>query len=133
MESYGAWIKADACVASQLGAMAGELDAVRASGNQTLRAGPFGALPLLILSRDPAVMPGNWPADVALANALVWTQMQEEARSLSTDSRQVIAARSDRYVHIDRPDVVINEVSVFVRKLRAAAVSSEAARESDGR
>lgn len=127
MESYDAWIKADSCVPSQLSAIAGELDAVHASGTETLHAGPFGALPILVFSRDPTVAPPNWPADVAKANALVWTAMQEEAKSLSTDSRRIIAKHSDHYVHLDRPELVILEVSKFIDKIRTHDTPSPAA------
>lgn len=119
MESAGAWIRADSCVPSQMGAMAAELDALRTSGNETIHAGPFGQLPILIFSRDPDVVPSNWPAPVAKANAVVWTQMQEESKALSTNSRRIIAKRSDHYVHIDRPELVIDDVTKFVGDIRA--------------
>jgi pimeloyl-ACP methyl ester carboxylesterase len=61
-EAYSAWIKADSCIPSQMDAIENELDAERASGEETSHAGPFGDLPILILSRDPTVLPSNWPA-----------------------------------------------------------------------
>lgn len=124
MESYSAWIKADACVPSQLGAMGDELDALRASGNETVHAGPFGTLPVLVFSRDPTVLASNWPAEVAKANAVIWTRMQEESLALSSNSRQVVAKRSDHYVHIDRPDLVIDEVAKFIDNLRSRQAAS---------
>lgn len=124
MESAGAWIKADSCVPSQMGAMAAELDALVTSGNETVHAGPFGQLPILIFSRDPASVPPNWPAAVATANAVVWTQMQEESKALSGNSRRIIAKRSDHYVHIDRPELVIGEVTQFVGAIRAGQMAT---------
>ena len=118
-EAYSAWIKADSCVPSQIDAVEQELDAEQASGQETIHAGPFGSLPVLILSRDPSVLAPNWPASVAKANAVVWDQMQEEAKALSSDSRRIIAKGSGHYIQDDRPDLVIRQIVsliVMVRK-----------------
>jgi pimeloyl-ACP methyl ester carboxylesterase len=118
-ESVGAWIKADSCVPAQIDATENELDAERASGEETVHAGPFGALPILILSRDPNVLPSNWPVDVAKANAVVWNEMQEEAKGLSSNSRRIIAKGSDHYVQVDRAELVNREVAAFLLRVRA--------------
>lgn len=117
-EAYSAWIKADSCIPSQMDAMENELDAERASGEETIHAGPFGDLPVLILSRDPKVLSSNWPASVAKANSVVWNQMQEESKALSTQSRRIIAKGSDHYIQNDRPDLVIREITAFVAMIR---------------
>lgn len=127
MEGYSAWIKADSCVPSQMSTMATELDALPVSGQETIHAGPYGQLPLLIFSRDPASVPSNWPADLAHANAVVWEQMQEESKALSHNSRRIVARRSDHYVHIDRPELVIDEVTKFVGAIRAGNGAVQAA------
>jgi pimeloyl-ACP methyl ester carboxylesterase len=119
------WIKADSCVPSQMSAMQNELDAERASGEETVHAGPFGSLPILILSRDPKVLPSNWPAEVAKENAVVWNQMQEEAKGLSAHSRRIIARGSDHYVQLDRADLVNKEVAAFVLQFREHQALSE--------
>jgi pimeloyl-ACP methyl ester carboxylesterase len=117
-ERYAAWIKADSCVPAQVTAVEGELDSERLSGEETVHAGPFGALPILIFSRDPTVLPSNWPPEVARANAVVWSIMQEEAKSLSSHTRRVIALRSDHDIQVDRPDLLNKEVSGFVTDIR---------------
>jgi pimeloyl-ACP methyl ester carboxylesterase len=117
-EAYRAWIKADSCIPSQIDAVENELDAEHASGEETIHAGPFGNLPVLILSRDPNVLPSNWPAPVARANAVVWNQMQEEAKGLSTQSERIIAKGSDHYLQNDRPDLVNREIAAFVTMIR---------------
>jgi pimeloyl-ACP methyl ester carboxylesterase len=70
-EAYSAVIQANNCDPTQFDALEAELDAERQSGEETLKVGPFPGLPLLILSRDPASMPSNWPPAVAQANSLV--------------------------------------------------------------
>ena len=117
-ELYAAWIKADTCVPSQISAIEGELDAERLSGEETVHAGPFDALPVLIVSRDPAVLPSNWPPDVARENAIVWNAMQVEAKSLSSHSRRIVARRSDHPVHLDRPDLLNEAVTGFLTDIR---------------
>lgn len=122
-EQYAAWIRADTCVPSEITAVEGELDSERLSGEETVHAGPFAALPVLILSRDPAVLPSNWPPEVARANAIVWNTMQEEAKSLSPHSRRLIARHSDHYIQIDRPDLLNEAVTGFVTDIRTQDLS----------
>jgi pimeloyl-ACP methyl ester carboxylesterase len=117
-EAYTAWIRADSCVPSQIDAIERELDAEQASGQETIRAGPFGNLPILILSRDPGVLAPNWPASVSKANAVAWNQMQEEAKGLSTDSLRIIAKGSLHYIMDDRPDLVSGRIASFIVMIR---------------
>jgi pimeloyl-ACP methyl ester carboxylesterase len=122
-EAYSAVIRANDCDPTQFDALEAELDAVRQSGEETRHVGPFPLLPILILSRDPASRPSNWPADVAKANSLVWERMQEESRQLSPLSRRVIAKGSDHYIHVDRPELVIREISSLVQAVRKGTVA----------
>jgi pimeloyl-ACP methyl ester carboxylesterase len=117
-EAYGAWIKADSCIPSQMDAEENELDAERVSGEETIHAGPFVGLPVLILSRDPNVLAPNWPSAVSKANSIAWSQMQEEAKGLSGQSRRIIANGSDHYIQNDRPDLVNREIASFVATIR---------------
>ena len=103
---------------SHMDAIERELDAQQASGQETIHAGPFGNLPVLILSRDPSVLASDWPAAVARANAVVWNQMQEEAKALSSDSLRIIAKGSGHYIQYDRPDLVNRQIASFVVMIR---------------
>jgi pimeloyl-ACP methyl ester carboxylesterase len=122
-ERYAAWIKADSCNPSQIDAIENELDAERVSGEMTLHAGPPRSLPILILSRDPEILPSNWPADVAKGNAVAWNIMQEEAKTLTDHSRRIIAKGSDHYIQIDRADLVNGEVAAFIAQIRNGDLS----------
>ncbi|QDE39440.1 alpha/beta hydrolase [Luteibacter pinisoli] len=122
-EAYAAIIRANNCAPSQFDALEAELDAERQSGEETVHVGPFPRLPILVFSRDPASMPSNWPPEVAKANSVVWNQMQEESKRLSPLSRRVIAKGSDHYVHVDRPDLVIREVTALIESVRRGEVS----------
>ena len=118
-EAYSLWIKADSCVPSQTDAIENEIDAERASGKETIHAGPFGNFPVLIFSRDPNVLTPNWPVAVSKANSVVWDQMQEEAKQLSTQSIRIIAKRSSHYIQNDRPDLVNHEITAFISMIRS--------------
>jgi pimeloyl-ACP methyl ester carboxylesterase len=122
-ERYAAWKRADSCVPSHITAVEGELDSERLSGEETVHAGPFASLPVLIFSRDPAVLSSNWPTDVARANATVWNSMQEEAKSLSPHSRRIIARHSDHNIQVDRPDLLNKAVAEFVADIRSQDLS----------
>ncbi len=119
LEAWSTWVKADTCIPSQIDATANELDAVHASGEETVHLGPFGNLPILILSHDPGVIDPDYPAPLAKEVNVIWNQMQEESKSLSTQSRRIIAKGSGHYIHIDRADLVNRELSSFITMLRS--------------
>jgi hypothetical protein len=101
-----------------------ELDAVPVSGQETIHSGPFGALPILIFSRDPNVRRKDMPADDARRGSLLWDKLQENLKRLSTRSRRIIARGSDHYIFIDRTNLVIREVTRFIEQVRTNGKSS---------
>jgi pimeloyl-ACP methyl ester carboxylesterase len=96
-------------------AVSGELKSFDRSGEETAHAGPFGTLPILIFSQDPAhTAAQGQPADVVTA----WNQMQEDLKRLSTRSRRIIAKGSSHYIQGDRPDLIEREVPIFLEQIR---------------
>jgi len=93
------------------------MDGVNQSGQETIHTGPYGAMPILIISEDPAKMAAGAPADVAN----VWSQMQEDLKKLSTRSRRIIAKDSTHYIHIDRAELIEKEVPLFIQQIRGTA------------
>ena len=87
-----------------------------ASGRETIHSRPYGALPILIFSQDPAKEGASMPA-VATA----WNQMQEDLKKLSTRSRRIIANGSTHYIQIDRAELIEKEVPLFIEQVRGAA------------
>ena len=103
-------------------AMSGELDSLQASGEETIHTGPYGSLPILIISHDPAKMLVTpHPTKQEAGRQDAWTQMQEDLKKLSTRSQRIIAKGSTHNVPIDRADLIENKVSVFVEQIRGAA------------
>ena len=92
-----------------------------ASSAETLHSGPFGALPVLIISHDPAT--GAAPNEPPEARKLepLSAQMQEEQKQLSTHSLRIIAKGSGHEVHFDRKALVLSQVQLFIAQIRGAA------------
>jgi pimeloyl-ACP methyl ester carboxylesterase len=99
-------------------AIDGESSNFDRSGEQTVHTGPYGTLPILIFSQDPARAASEGePTKMVKA----WNQMQEDFKSLSTRSRRIIARGSSHYVQLDRAELVEREVRLFLEQIRGAA------------
>lgn len=123
LEAYAGWIKANECDYPQLDAYVREDRALADSQKQGARTGPFGNLPVLILSQDtkrpiPAFLAKRVTAKDWLWSSTAHDQEQAAYLQLSARSRRVIAAGSGHYIQYDRPDVVIQETANFIRQIR---------------
>lgn len=97
-----------------------ELNDFGASCEQAARLTSFGAIPLLVISRDPDLRrPGISPR--AVAQQPVWEHEQEQLKSLSPRSWRVIARNSGHMVPLDRPDVVIGQLNLLLGYLRGVS------------
>jgi pimeloyl-ACP methyl ester carboxylesterase len=97
-----------------------EIKAFPESATQTAATGPFGDLPLAVLSHDPDKPSNDLPPDLAKSVNKLWKAMQEDLARLSTRSTQTVAKNSGHYIQIDRPDVVIDAVRNVVDQARQA-------------
>ena len=85
-------------------------------------APPPGALPVLIISRDPSrvlARPSASPEEVARERA--WNSMQEGLKDLSPHSQRIIARGSGHGVADEREDLLSREVARIVEQIRGAA------------
>jgi pimeloyl-ACP methyl ester carboxylesterase len=99
-----------------------ELASFNASGHETVRTGPFGALPVLIFSQDPARTTSlRFVAHEMVDMESAWSRMQEDLKKLSTRSRRIIARGSGHAVQIDRADLIQKEVPLFIEQIRGTA------------
>jgi len=89
------------------------------SGRIASTAGPFGDIPLVVLSHDPEMSGGNFfsPADAAMAER-VWAELQEELRGLSSRSKRIVAKGSRHCVQCYRPELVVAAVQEIVNDVR---------------
>ncbi len=126
-EHNATWLRADSCIPSQFDAILAEGAASEASGQETLGTGPFGDLPVLIISSDPSLSPPSLPfsAEVLKRMGTVREAGQEDLKKLSTHSRRVIAEGSRHYIQMDRADLLNREVPVFIEEIRENRLSSK--------
>lgn len=105
-----------------MAAVINEMDNFRQSGNETLHTGPYGDLPVLIFSQDPnGPRPSQVSANIWRELSLVWNEMQEDLKHLSTRSERIIAKGSSHYVQLDRADLLNREVPIFIEQIRRHA------------
>jgi len=89
-------------------------------GSLAATTGPFGDMPLVVLSHDPQVNDfGGFfsPADLFKAEH-AWSDMQEELRGLSSRSKRIVAKGSYHWLQIDRPELVVAAVQEIVNDAR---------------
>jgi len=108
----------DAC-RMHFDALMGEYFNFDASSAETAHTGPYGALPILIVSQDPAKVDPRDP-NASKMQAL-WNEMQEDLKKLSTHSLRIIAKGSGHEVHTDRKALVVSRVQLFIAQLRGTA------------
>jgi len=68
----------------------------------------FGALPLIVLSRDPLVDPDP-----------DWQRNQTELLKLSSSSQQLFADKSGHSIEFDQPDAAVGAIEKTVEQARA--------------
>ena len=85
---------------------------------QTQGAGAqFGAMPLIVLSHGKPI--AGIPPLYATIVESIWSDMQLDLLSLSTNSKQIIATQSGHDIPSDQPQLVIDAAREVVRVLRA--------------
>jgi pimeloyl-ACP methyl ester carboxylesterase len=93
-----------------------EQQAVQAIHAELTAAGitSLGDLPLIVLSHgQPMPLPGM-TAEVNQAYEQVWQQLQAELAVLSSRGRLVVAEDSCHYIHLERPQLVIDAIREVV-------------------
>jgi pimeloyl-ACP methyl ester carboxylesterase len=89
-------------------------------GSMPAATGPFGDMPLIVVSHDPQVNDFRGffsPADLVKAES-AWTEMQQELRGLSSRSKRIVAKGSYHWIQIYRPELVVSAVHEIVDDAR---------------
>jgi len=94
-----------------------ELPYFEESSQQAGRLQNFGNIPLLVITRDTNPKNSGIAAN-DVAQDSVWEREQEGSKALSPLSWRVIARGSGHIVPVDRPDVVILEMTRMIGYLR---------------
>jgi pimeloyl-ACP methyl ester carboxylesterase len=109
----------------QYKAVQAEFDSFDASGEETVHTGPYGDLPILVISQDTAKQfSGHTPTAREREFASTWNGMQEKLKELSTRGRRIIAKGSNHDVTLNRPDVIEREVPQFIEAIRTRGVGA---------
>lgn len=116
----GAIERASDCNGRTARARLDEIRAFAESAAQTASTGPFGDLPLAVLSHDPDKPSNDLPPDLARSVNGLWERMQEDLAHLSSRGKQTVAKNSGHYIQLDRPDVVIEAIRNIVDQAQQA-------------
>jgi len=80
---------------------------------------PLGDLPFIVLTAgNDQANPGFTPEDTRNATTL-WRQMHWEMTSLSTQGRRRFVDGSGHYIHLDRPQAVLDALAEVLAEVRA--------------
>jgi pimeloyl-ACP methyl ester carboxylesterase len=88
------------------------------SAEQVRATGPFGDLPLVVLSRDPELVEGWLPLEIEQDVNAVWQTLQADLATLSTNSTHTIVEGAGHGIHLDQPRVVIDAIRALVDQIR---------------
>src|ERR1700730_14756148 len=86
------------------------------SADEGRRSGGVGAIPFVVVSRDPdkSGLPAIIGADLANRTEMAWGQMQENLSHLSSRGRRIVAKGSTHYVQLQSPALVIDAIHLIV-------------------
>jgi pimeloyl-ACP methyl ester carboxylesterase len=92
-------------------------------GSFPATTGPFGDMPLIVLSHDPQVndFGGYFSPAVLIKAEHAWMEMQGELRTLSPRSKWIVAKGSPHWIQIHRPELVTSAVQEIVNDARRTA------------
>lgn len=117
LQSYTAFYSAEACRPTFALSWLGEWDEFARSADETAKLPCCQNIPILIISQDPDRPKPGWDARSIAANP-IWASLQERLKTLSPQSRRIVARSSGHHVMIDRPDVVISGIQTFLAEYR---------------
>jgi hypothetical protein len=88
---------------------------------RTLPSRSLGDLPLVVISASEfaATAVINLSTEEQASAMAAWAELQAELAALSSNGRQVIAEDAGHYVHLDRPQLVIDVIREVVEAVRA--------------
>lgn len=92
-----------------------ELDASETSAAQVREAGSLKNTPLTVITAGALQFPLDVDANQAY---LKWIQRQDQLAKLSSVSKRVTAQKSDHYIQLDEPELIVEEIRRLVEASR---------------
>jgi pimeloyl-ACP methyl ester carboxylesterase len=77
----------------------------------------FGSMPLIVLTRGE--LSSDLPPDEAQTERRLWTQMHDQVAALSTAGSNRVVLGSGHYIHLNKPDAVVDAISEVVTAARS--------------
>jgi pimeloyl-ACP methyl ester carboxylesterase len=77
---------------------------------------PLGAMPFVVLTRGE--LSSDLPADQAAIEWKLWNQMHDDLAKLSTAASNRVVKGANHFIHVDKPDVVVDAVTEVVASAR---------------
>lgn len=82
-------------------------------------AGPLPDIPLVVIGRDPqhsilSAIQSGMMEEEATALEHVWQQLIMDQANLSANSKYVVASGAGHSIHLDRPDIIIQQISRLI-------------------
>ncbi len=96
-----------------------------ANSSEVRSAGTFPPVPVKIIYHSPRLMvrkmkQGGLQRDDADEVEMIWEQLVRGYLRLSPHGEWIVAQESGHYIHLDEPDVVLNEIQDMVHTVREA-------------
>jgi pimeloyl-ACP methyl ester carboxylesterase len=103
--------------------VSGLLDELTAVEQITTEAGEvegFGELPLIVLTRGklPEDLPPQITPEIISKTASIWSEMQGELASLSTNADHRVVDDAGHYIHHDNPEAVVRAIRDVVKAVQ---------------
>lgn len=117
-EAVAPFIRMQTCRVGRMSAIQSEYEVLRLDLQQADQTGPFGALPLLVLSHDPAVRDPEISDELHARTEQTADQLQEELTKLSSNGKRIVVSGAGHYIQKDRPAVVIACARTMVEAIR---------------
>jgi len=100
---------------NQFNAWKAELDASETSAAQVRKAGSLKNIPLAVITAGALQFPPG--IDAKQANQK-WMERQAQLTKISLSGKHIVAEKSDHYVQLDEPEIVIDTVRGLVENAR---------------
>ncbi|MEL6163032.1 MAG: alpha/beta hydrolase, partial [Cyanobacteria bacterium J06628_3] len=111
-------IKRSFCRAKHWITMVQEILTLDISARQVSKANQFGDLPIVSIKADSFFKPSIWTFVLPLKAAdQLREKMHAELLKLSSDCIQLQAPRSDHFVWVDSPEVILNAIKIILNKV----------------
>lgn len=107
-----------ALIHSSIGAAVEEMENVTALANEGRKITTFGDIPLIVITGTSPSRNDSIPLEYREDMTRIWSELQKELLSLSSDSKQILAPQSGHYIQLDQPEIVIAAINLLIENAK---------------